>query len=566
MNTFAKQFRIVRGFMLILFAFLVTLTIVPPKVAAAQATAPDIATLTAETNALNQQIQALIPLMAAREQQLTAITQQITTWQAANPNTPPSAAIQALIDQQQVLTATAQQDLITLAEQLAQYNNKLASLIELRNKQKATLNTVIKNLSDTTPPAAEPSQAPAANAQRWNRGDVTIQWNWRDSSGSNLDPANCPPQSTSNGEGEIRLTAACRDLAGNIGNATYVVRVDKTPPSILRLVRAEPNPTLRPEVSFEIRFNERVTGLEPNDFIIRPTGLTGAVIVKVETPGPTAPVDQVRIRVNPGNGSGTLGLDFRDGGTPVTDEAGNRIAQPEFTGEIYTVDRTPPSAAPAQSPAPNAAGWNNTDVVIAWNWRDNSGGAGIDAGCRPSDLAREGVNPTTAECRDKVGNLTRTTYTAKVDRTRPTISAAATIGGTAYTAGAVVTQDVTVSFSCADALSGIAICPPPQQFTTDGSFTASGTATDNAGNSATITFGPIQLAKGVIQGAAAGNGESNSAAAPAQRQQLFLPLITNAGALAGAAFGSPNGIAVLLLVGLVIGGLVYRRTRKAGKG
>ena len=51
-----------------------------------------------------------------------------------------------------------------------------------------------------------------------------------------------------------------------------------------------------------------------------------------------------------------------------------------------------------------------------------------------------------------------------------------------------------------------------------------------------------------------------------QRQQLFLPLITNAGALAGAAFGSPNGIAVLLLVGLVIGGLVYRRTRKAGKG
>jgi hypothetical protein len=54
---------------------------------------------------------------------------------------------------------------------------------------------------------------------------------------------------------------------------------------------------------------------------------------------------------------------------------------------------------------------------------------------------------------------------------------------------------VTVHFTCSDADSGIASCPADQTFSTDGTFTASGTATDNAGNSASVSFGPIQIDK-----------------------------------------------------------------------
>src|SRR6185436_1450375 len=41
----------------------------------------------------------------------------------------------------------------------------------------------------------------------------------------------------------------------------------------------------------------------------------------------------------------------------------------------------------------------------------------------------------------------------------------------------------------------LATCPTDQTFSANGTFTASGTATDKAGNSATATFGPIKIDK-----------------------------------------------------------------------
>lgn len=137
------------------------------------------------------------------------------------------------------------------------------------------------------------------------------------------------------------------------------------------------------------------------------------------------------------------------------------------------------------------------------------------AGCRLSDLAREGTTPLSSECRDKVGNLARATYAVKVDRTRPTITAVATVGGALYNAGAVATQDVIVTFTCNDALAGVAVCPPVQRFTTNGSFTASGTVTDHAGNSTTVSLGPILINKGGVQGAAAANAVVTTDTSPA---------------------------------------------------
>jgi CSLREA domain-containing protein len=82
------------------------------------------------------------------------------------------------------------------------------------------------------------------------------------------------------------------------------------------------------------------------------------------------------------------------------------------------------------------------------------------------------------------------------DTTPPTITAMAKkADNTSYTAGTWTNQTVTVHFTCSDAGSGIASCPADQVFSTDGTFTASGTATDKAGNTATATFGPIKIDK-----------------------------------------------------------------------
>ncbi|HEY3057531.1 MAG TPA: hypothetical protein VGL99_01005, partial [Chloroflexota bacterium] len=87
-------------------------------------------------------------------------------------------------------------------------------------------------------------------------------------------------------------------------------------------------------------------------------------------------------------------------------------------------------------------------------------------------------------------------FNFNIDSKPPTITASATnADGTAYAAGTSTSQPVTVHFTCADqaGLSGVASCPQDQVFTTAGTFTASGRATDKAGNSASASFGPIQV-------------------------------------------------------------------------
>jgi hypothetical protein len=89
-----------------------------------------------------------------------------------------------------------------------------------------------------------------------------------------------------------------------------------------------------------------------------------------------------------------------------------------------------------------------------------------------------------------------TSLTIVADTTLPTITATATrADNTPYTADTWTNQTVTVHFTCTDTGSGIASCPADQIFGNDGTFTASGTATDTVGNSASTSFGPIKIDK-----------------------------------------------------------------------
>lgn len=82
------------------------------------------------------------------------------------------------------------------------------------------------------------------------------------------------------------------------------------------------------------------------------------------------------------------------------------------------------------------------------------------------------------------------------DHAPPTITVTATkADSTPYTADTWTNQTVTVHFTCTDIGSGVTSCPADQVFSTDGVFTATGTATDNANNEASVSFGPIKVDK-----------------------------------------------------------------------
>lgn len=153
--------------------------------------------------------------------------------------------------------------------------------------------------------------------------------------------------------------------------------------------------------------------------------------------------------------------------------------------QVIGVDNDPPSITASVSPSPNAAGWNNSPVTVSFTCSDKTSGV---ASCpSPITISAEGANqvvPGTAT--DLAGNTATTSVTVNLDMTPPTI-----IGTISPPpdAGGWNSSAVTVTFTCADTLSGVASCSLPVAVTTEGAGqVVTGTATDVAGNTASTTI------------------------------------------------------------------------------
>lgn len=155
-----------------------------------------------------------------------------------------------------------------------------------------------------------------------------------------------------------------------------------------------------------------------------------------------------------------------------------------LTIQIVGVDNDPPTIQATVSPAPNAAGWNNTPVTVTFVCNDATSGV---ATCPPPQtLVNDGANQVVSgTAADKAGNTASTSVTVNLDKTPPIVTASAS--PVANSAGWNNTP-VSVTFICSDATSGVAICPQTQTITADGrNQVISGTATDVAGNTATAS-------------------------------------------------------------------------------
>jgi hypothetical protein len=152
------------------------------------------------------------------------------------------------------------------------------------------------------------------------------------------------------------------------------------------------------------------------------------------------------------------------------------------------------------SPA-NANGWYRTAVTIPYSIVDPN----ADTGASPSGLAPE-VNPSgtltfdadgqnmkqTVDATDVAGNVTHTNSPGiNIDRVAPEITA--TVSSAPNAAG-WFRGDVTVTFACSDALSGVDSCSSPVVLNGEGvGLAASGKATDRAGNDATAAVAGINI-------------------------------------------------------------------------
>jgi hypothetical protein len=90
--------------------------------------------------------------------------------------------------------------------------------------------TVVLRRDEAAPTAAQ-TLTPPANENGWNNTPaVTVNWNWSDSGGSQIDEDNCTDSSPASGQGEHSVAASCADNVGNVGNASQTVKIDTSAP------------------------------------------------------------------------------------------------------------------------------------------------------------------------------------------------------------------------------------------------------------------------------------------------------------------------------------------------
>lgn len=163
------------------------------------------------------------------------------------------------------------------------------------------------------------------------------------------------------------------------------------------------------------------------------------------------------------------------------DNAGNSEAAHVFQLKI---DKTLPVITGTKTPAQNAYGWNNTDVIVDFTCNDSV--SGIASCSSPVTVSTEGAGQNIiGTAVDNAGNTATVSLPVNIDKTPPIISWTTS---PAPNANGWYNTDVTVTFTCSDHLSGIATCPAPITVTTEGAGQViTGTAVDKAGNSATVS-------------------------------------------------------------------------------
>ena len=317
---------------------------------------------------------------------------------------------------------------------------------------------------DTTAPVVTPSvassttQGPAQNG--WFNHDVTVDWSCSDPvvNGASSGVATCPSPTTVSTEGaDQTVSAAATDNAGNQGTGTATgISIDKTPPSITAPALPAPggaNGWYTKPLTLAFSCSDALSGVA------------------------SCPT----IQVNSGAGQTITGTAF--------DRAGNEASA--SVGGL-NVDTIPPTVGVSlSSAAPRTSfGWFNHPVTVDFTCSDAI--SGIASCPAPQTISASGAGQTvTATAVNNAGLKTTVTATVNLDQSPPTITASVS---SAPNSQGWYDQPVGISFSCADSLSGVATCSPATTLSSDGAGqTVTGTATDEAGNVATVTTGPINI-------------------------------------------------------------------------
>lgn len=329
---------------------------------------------------------------------------------------------------------------------------------------------------DRTAPTVTGEPTAPANGAGWYSGEVTVDFSCVDTLSG---VAFCPTSKVlrTNGANQSVTSDPSTDIAGNTSAGAQVggINIDGTAPASTS--------------------NNSCTAV--NEWC---KGETATVLLSATDQAGLSGVREIRYSVDGGpvqvvtgsSASVVVELSGSGAGT-VTYFAVDRAGNAESSNSISLKwDNIAPTVSHSLSPAPNADEWNNTDVSVRFSAKDDDKGSGVFAVTPEVTVSTETAGQVvTGSATDTAGNVGTDSVTVRLDRTAPSISGAITAGN--LTASGWYNGPVTVTFTCGDALSGLAACPDPVILSANGTNTATGTATDKAGNSRTVSVSGIRI-------------------------------------------------------------------------
>lgn len=329
---------------------------------------------------------------------------------------------------------------------------------------------------DRTGPVITGKPTVPANAFGWYSGDVTVDFTCVDAlSGVAL----CPTSKLlkTDGANQSVTSDPSTDVAGNTSAGVQVrgINIDGTAPV------STSNNTCT-SVNEYCKGDTATVLLNATD----QAGLSGVKEIRYSIDGGAEQVvsgSSATVEV-PLSGSGTGTVSYY-----AVDKAGNAES---LNGIALKWDNIAPTVSHSLTPAPNADEWNNSDVTVNFSAKDDDRGSGVATVSAPVKVTTETAGQVvTGSATDTAGNVGTDSVTVKLDKTAPVITGAITAG--TLTASGWYNGPVTVTFTCSDALSGLATCPDPVVLTANGPNTANGTATDKAGNTASASVPGIRI-------------------------------------------------------------------------
>lgn len=148
-------------------------------------------------------------------------------------------------------------------------------------------------------------------------------------------------------------------------------------------------------------------------------------------------------------------------------------------------DSTSPAVTGTPDRQANETGWYNADVTINWSAVDPDPSSGVPTRPTATIASQEGVHTYSSgpSC-DPLNNCATGQLELKIDKTAPDINYSLSPAPNAFGWNS---NTVTVTFTCSDAISGVADCTEPQIVSGgDSTYVVTGYVTDNAGNTSAV--------------------------------------------------------------------------------